>query len=184
MLRTFLKAGIDKLEKTWSYDASYMRYVLQHSPGSLLKFTFVTGMADRRAAPREALAAAGIAGTLLEDCGPCTQIGVDMAAAGGVDPKVLRAILAGDEAAMGETAALAWRFARASLARDMAEADPLRDEIVRRWGDAALVAISLSITTGRMYPTLKYALGYGKACSRVVVAGEPTPVLHAPALAA
>ena len=48
-----------------------------------------------------------------------------------------------------------------------------RDEIVRRWGDAALVAISLSIVASRMYPTLKYALGYGKACSRVVVKGEP-----------
>jgi hypothetical protein len=27
-----------------------------------------------------------------------------------------------------------------------------------------------------MYPTLKYALGYGKACSKVVVAGVATPV--------
>ena len=44
---------------------------------------------------------------------------------------------------MGETAALAYRFARASLARDMEASDPLRDEIVRRWGDKALVAISL-----------------------------------------
>jgi hypothetical protein len=117
-----------------------------------------------------------VAATLVEDCGPCTQIGVDMAAANGVRPEVLRAIVAGDEAGMGETAGLAWRFARASLARDMNAADPLRDEIVRRWGDAALVAISLAITTGRMYPTLKYALGYGKACSKVVVAGQDAPV--------
>ena len=39
-------------------------------------------------------------------------------------------------------------------------------------GDAALVAISLSLVASRMYPTLKYALGYGKACSKVRVAGE------------
>jgi hypothetical protein len=31
-----------------------------------------------------------------------------------------------------------------------------------------------------MYPTLKYALGYGKACSKVVVAGVATPVAHLP----
>ena len=79
---------------------------------------------------------------------------------------------------MGETAALAWRFAKASLARDMEAADPLRDEIVRRWGETGLVAIGLALTTARMYPTLKYALGYGKACSRVTVAGEATPVVH------
>jgi hypothetical protein len=101
-----------------------------------------------------------------------------------VKPEVLRAILVGDEAAMGEDAALAYRFAHASVARDMVRADPLRDQIVARWGERALVAIGLSLTTARMYPTLKYALGHGKACSRVIVAGAPTPVQHLEALAA
>ncbi|MDP3746832.1 MAG: hypothetical protein Q8Q88_07250 [Phenylobacterium sp.] len=179
MLKTFLTSQIDKMERTWSYDASYMRHVLEASPATFLKFGFVTGLVDRKAAPAAALAAAGIAGTLAEDCGPCTQISVDMAAAGGVKPHVLRAILARDEAAMGEDAVLAWRFAQASLARDMEAADPLRDEIVRRWGDRGLVAVSMAITTARMYPTLKYALGYGKACSRVTVAGEPAPLRQA-----
>ena len=31
-----------------------------------------------------------------------------------------------------------------------------------------------------MYPTLKYALGYGKTCSKVVVAGRDAPVAHLP----
>ena len=69
-------------------------------------------------------------------------------------------------------------FAQASLARDMEACDPLRDEIVRRWGDKALVAISLTLMQARMYPTLKYALGYGKACSRVKVAGEAVAPLR------
>jgi hypothetical protein len=176
VLKILFSRMIDGMEKTWGYDASYMRHVLAASPASFLKFSFVPGLVDRKAAPAEALAAAGIAGTLKEDCGPCTQIGVDMAAAGGVKPEVLRAILAGDEAGMGEAAALAWRFANASLMRDMVRADPLREEIVRRWGDKGLVAISFAITTARMYPTLKYALGYGKACSKVVVAGVAQPV--------
>jgi len=176
MLRTLLTRWIDGFERQWGYDASYMRQVLSASPATLLKFSFVTGVVDRKAAPAEALVAAGLAATLAEDCGPCTQIGVDMAAAGGVRPEVLRAILAGDEPAMGEAAALAWRFARASLTRDMEAADPLRDEIVRRWGEKGLVAISMSLMTGRMYPTLKYALGHGKACSKVVVAGVAAPV--------
>jgi len=180
MLKACLSRYLDRFERQWGYDASYMRQVLAADPWSLLKFMLGTRAADMRAAPREALIAAGLAGTIAEDCGPCTQIGVDMAAAGGVDPKVLTAILAGDEAAMGETAALAWRFARASLARDMAACDPLRDEIVRRWGEKALVAISLALTAAREYPTLKYALGHGKACSKVVVAGVATPVAHPP----
>src|SRR5436190_19543322 len=172
MLKAIFSHIIDGFERQWGYDASYMRHLLRASTASFWKFSLVTGVVDRKAAPAEALAAAGIVGTISEDCGPCTQISVDMATAGGVKPEILRAILAGDEAAMGETAALAWRFARASLARDLEAVDPLRDEIVRRWGDQALVALSLTLMTARMYPTLKYALGYGKSCSKVLVAGE------------
>ena len=183
MLEALFSRYLDGFERTWGYDASYMRALLAASTGSFFKFTFVTALVDRRAAPPEALAAAGIVGTLAEDCGPCVQISTDMAAAKGVAPQVLRAILAGDEAQMGETAALVWRFARASLAHDMDRADPLREEIVGRWGHAGLTAISLQPTTARMYPTLKSALGYGKACSKVVVAGVAAPVAQ-PALAA
>jgi hypothetical protein len=180
MLKALFSRYLDGFERQWGYDASYMRFLLDAAPVSFAKFSLLPGLADKRAAPAAAMAAAGIAGTIAEDCGPCTQISVDLAAAGGVKPEVLRAILAGDEAAMGETAALAWRFARASLARDMAACDPLRDEIVRRWGKKGLAAISLSLTTARMYPTLKYALGYGKACSKVVVAGVAQPVAPRP----
>lgn len=176
MLRAVLARQIDRLESRWSYDADYMRHVLRAAPGSFLKFGLVAGMVDAKAAPAAALAAAKLVGTLAEDCGPCTQVVVDMATAETVDPAVLRSVLAGDEAAMGPDAALAWRFARASLARDLDAADPLREEIVARWGDRGLVAISLALTTGRMYPTLKYALGYGKACSRITVEGHPVPV--------
>jgi len=183
VLKAILLRMIDRFERTWGYDASYMRALARAAPRSYLKFTKVMSLVDPRAAPAEALAAAGLVGTLAEDCGPCVQVSTDIAAASGVAPEVLRAILAGDAAGMGEDAALAWRFARASLARDMAAADPLREAIVARWGEAGLAAIALQITTARMYPTLKYALGYGKACSKVVVAGVAAPVAH-PQLAA
>ena len=178
MLKLFLTRYLDKFEKTFNYDASYMRHVLRVNPASLFKFSLGTQAPDRHAAPPEALIAAGLYGTLTEDCGPCVQVGVDIATANGVDPKVLRAVIAGDLDAMGETASLGYCFAQASLARDMEACDPLRDEIVRRWGDKALVAISLALVSSRMYPTLKYALGYGKSCSRVKVAGETVAPLR------
>lgn len=180
MLKAILSRQIDAFERAWGYDASYMRHVLRAAPASFLKFSFVARMTDHRAAPAEALAAAGLVGTLHEDCGPCVQIGVDMATAGGARPEVLRAILAGDGPAMSDEARLAWRFARASLARDLEAVEPLREEIVRRWGDRGLVAVSLALTTARMYPTLKYALGYGKTCSKVTVGGVAAPVAHLP----
>ena len=111
MLKRMLSRWLDGFERTWRYDASYMRLVLRVSPASLLKFAIGTRAPDVRAAPGAALIAAGLVGTLAEDCGPCTQIAVDMATAHGVPPAILRAIVAGDEVAMGETAALAWRAA-------------------------------------------------------------------------
>lgn len=172
MLKTFLIRWLDKFETTFNYDASYMRHVLRVNTASMFKFSLGSQAADRKAAPMEALFAAGLVGTLSEDCGPCVQVGVDIATAQGMDPAVMRGVIAGDLTGMGETASLAYRFAQASLARDMEACDPLRDEIVRRWGDAGLVAISLTLMQSRMYPTLKYAMGYGKTCSRVKVAGE------------
>lgn len=180
MLKALLKRQIDRFERTWRYDAAYMRDLLDASPAVFMRFSAVTGMVDRKAAPPAALAAAGIVGTLAEDCGPCVQISTDMALAGGLRPEILQAILAGDLAAMGPEASLAYRFTRASLARDMEAADPLRDEIVRLWGRRGLVAVALALTTARMYPTLKYALGHGKTCSRVMVAGKAAPVVHSP----
>ena len=71
--------------------------------------------------------------------------------------------------------ALVWRFTRASLARDVA-ADEYRDVIVRRWGPRALVSLAFAMTAARVYPTVKYALGHGKACTRLVVGGESIAV--------
>ena len=174
MLKTLLHRSVaNNLERPFGYDASYVHEVIDASPATAIKFSFVTGLVDRKAAPAEAIAAAGLVGTLAEDCGPCTQIGVDIALKGGARAEVLRAILAGDEAAMGPDAALGYRFARASLARDLEAADVARDEVVRRWGRKGLIALAMALTTARMYPTLKYAMGHGRACSKVMVAGEP-----------
>jgi hypothetical protein len=182
MLKFFLNRYIATFERRWSYDASYMRDLIELSPWVMLKFVLAASLGQRRDAPAAAIAA-GLVGTMVEDCGPCTQIGVDMAVAGGLPPKVLQAILAGDTAAMGPDAALGYAFARASLAHNLEEADAVRDEIVRRWGKKALTALALTVTGARMYPTLKYALGHGRVCSRVEVAGAPTP-FHRPELLA
>ena len=176
MLKTLLHRQIDGIEKTWNYGAGYMRDLLDKGGSwTFIRFGMVASLGHGKVAPAEARAAAGIVGTLAGDCGPCTQISVDMATAGGVRPEVLRGILAGDRLAMGDAAALAYDFARAVLERNLPDADECRTEIARRWGEAAVVDLALALTTGQMYPTVKYALGHGHACSKVVVAGDSAP---------
>src|SRR4030095_6332437 len=90
----------------------------------------------------------------------------------GVSPAVLRAVLTDNPDAMPPDVALAWKFTRATLAHD-ADADTYRECFVQRWCRRALVSRGCAIAAARLYPTVKYALGHGKACTRVVVGGAP-----------
>jgi hypothetical protein len=49
---------------------------------------------------------------------------------------------------------------------------------VKRWGRLALISLAFAITAARIYPTVKYALGHGKACMRIVVDGTPVLLDH------
>ena len=173
MLRRVLRRSIESFERTWNYDASYIREIIDLSPVAAIKFMLATSLGTyRRDVPLAALAAAGITAVKSEDCGPCTQLAVAMAERQGVRPELLRAVLQDDDLAMPEDVELAWQFTRATLAHDPA-ADDFRREIVRRWGPRAVVTLAFAITTARMYPTVKYAMGHGQTCSRVVVNGTP-----------
>jgi len=178
MIRWFLRRWIDKFERTWNYDASYLRDVLDADPRALMAFGKVTGIGSyRKDVPPAAYCAAGIVGTMAEDCGPCTQLVIDMAQREGVDPAILRAIVARDVTAMPFEVALAVRFAEASLSH-APEADDLREEVVLRFGKRGLVSLAFALTAARLYPTLKYALGHGRSCTRVTVGGESRPVFR------
>jgi hypothetical protein len=71
-------------------------------------------------------------------------------------------------------------FARATLARSEA-ADPLREQILRRFGERGLVSLAFALTAARIFPTLKYALGHGQSCQRVQVQGELVSVVRSAA---
>lgn len=176
MVRRLLRRTIESFERKWHYDASYLKEIVDLSPWAAWKFTLATSLGSyRRDVPPAALFAAAITAVRSEDCGPCTQLSVAMAEQEGVPPDILRAVLQDDVDAMPEEVALAWRFTRATLTHDAA-ADEYRDEIVRRWGRRAVVTLAFAITTARMYPTVKYAMGHGRICSRIIVDGAPVAI--------
>lgn len=176
MLRWFLRRRVDAFERAWNYDASYLRALIEADPRAMIAFGKLQGIANyRKDVPPAVYAAAGLVAVMHEDCGPCTQLGIDMAQQGGVDPAVLRAIVTRDFGAMPEDVALAARFAEATLARS-GEADGLREHIIRRFGRRGLISLAFAMLSARMYPTLKYALGYGRACTRLTIGGETQPV--------
>jgi hypothetical protein len=178
MLRWFLRRQVAAFERTWNYDASYLRALIDADPKAMLAFGKLQGIVDyRKDVPPAVYAAAGLIAVMQEDCGPCTQLGIDMAQQAGVEPAVLRAIVARDLAALPADVALAVRFTEAVLHRS-AEADGLREQVVRRFGRRGLIALGFAMVAARMYPTLKYALGYGQACMCLTIGGETIPMLH------
>ena len=166
MIRWLLRRKIAAFERAWNYDSTYMREVLDADPRALMVFAKVMGLTQyHKDVPLGAYYAVKIVGTMAEDCGPCTQLAIDMAERAGVDAAALRALVGRDRSTLPEDMGLAAGFAEANL-RHAPEADALR---------------GFALTAARIFPTLKYALGHGRACQRVTVGGEskPVPVSHA-----
>lgn len=169
MFKWFLHRKLRAFERAHGYDASYMHELIDTDVGAFMRFGFATGLgAYRKDVPVDVHVAAGLTSSMHADCGPCTQLGVGFALQAGVASSTVAAIIAGDLAAMPPDPALAVRFARAIIAHD-SDADPLRGEILRRWGPRAVLSLTYAVMTAQLYPTLKYALGHGKSCTRVVV---------------
>jgi hypothetical protein len=179
MLKWLMRKGIAAFERKWDYDASYVHELIDADPRAAWKFSKAAAIGSyRKDVPLAAWTAAAITAVRHEDCGPCTQLGVSMAEKSGVDPTVLRAILSEDAAAMPDDVALAWRFTRAALDHDPI-VDEYRQEIVRRWGPRAVISLAFAMVASRTYPTVKYAMGHGQSCARVVVGGTPVTFDHA-----
>jgi len=180
MIRWVLRKAINKFERDWNYDAGYMHDIIDASPRAAWLFSRVAALGQfRRDLPIDVWCAAGITAVRHEDCGPCTQLGVTMAERAGVSTAVLHAVLTDNPEAMPPDVAMVWKFTRATLAHDAA-ADAYRELIVKRWGRRALVSLAFAITAARIYPTVKYALGHGQACTRIVVGGKPVTFDHGP----
>jgi len=179
MIKRFFHRRIAALEKAFGYDASYLHEIADISPAAIFKFgLFQVMSAHRDGVPKDAWYAARLAAALDEDCGPCTQIVVDMALKDRVPPAQIASLLNGDFAAAGEDAVLGFRFGHAVAARTDAIMT-LSAEAERRFGKRGLVSLAYAVACSRVYPALKRALGHGQACIRVRVGDEPVTIHRA-----
>ncbi|HKP58083.1 MAG TPA: hypothetical protein VJV78_15230 [Polyangiales bacterium] len=176
MLKAFIKNRLDAMERDLQYDMSYAREMLDIDLGGFMRFFRATRLsAYKRDLPLDVGYAVGLVAVMTEDCGPCSQLLITMAEREGISSETLRAVARGDTAAMSSDVRLGVQFTRAVLAHDL-RADELRDQVIARWGKRGLLTMAFAMVSARLYPTVKYALGYGKACSRLQIAGEPVAV--------
>ena len=119
---------------------------------------------------------AKITGAIAEDCGPCTQLTVDMALEAGMARDQIEAVLRRDVAAMTEAVALGFQFASAVAHRSMDD-DKYRDAVRPRWGEKGVIDLAMALQMGRTFPMIKLGLGYARECRRVAVAGHQIDVI-------
>jgi hypothetical protein len=175
MLKSFLHRAIRGFERRYGYDGGYMHEMADISVAGFIRFAVMQSSAGywRADAPRDAWCAAGIAGALIEDCGPCVQIASDMAMEAGMTGAVIAALLSGRPT--HPDAQLGFDYGRALLLGSDT-LDALRETIRSKWGKRALLALSLRAMTGRNFPVLKRALGHAKTCQRVRIGTDEVTV--------
>lgn len=180
MIRRLVQTTLRRFDRRYGYDSSYLLALYDASPGAFRRFGRLAAAAGyRRKAPVEAYFASKIAAALREDCGPCTQLCVDMAQEAGVPPDQIRAVIEADVATMSTDTNLGFRFARSVLGSGMAQ-EALHEEVRARWGDAALAELALCVTTARMFPQMKRGLGEAQSCSRLRIKGSSEEPLTVP----
>ncbi len=175
MLKWFLHSYIRRMERHYDYDATYLHELADVSTGAFrryMKMQMAPGTA-RGGAPLATWCAAGIAGALVEDCGPCVQISSDMAMEAGMKGETIRALLCGAPA--DPDAQLGFDYGLALL-RATDNVDDLRERIAAKWGQEALVAVSLRAMSARNFPVLKRAMGHAKTCQRVRIGKDDVTV--------
>jgi hypothetical protein len=127
--------------------------------------------------PIDASFAAKLVGALAGDCGPCTQLCVDIALEAGMPNDQIEAVLRRDPQAMNSATVLGFRFADAVVRRS-ADDGEFRDAIRAQWEDKDVIDLTLALQMGRMFPMVKAGLGYAKECRRVCVDGRNVDVIR------
>jgi hypothetical protein len=178
MLRWLFHRNIGGMEKKYGYDATYLHELADESLSAFLRFGAIqmSGGTFRGGAPANAWFAAGIAGALVEDCGPCVQIASDIAMEQGMKGEIIGALLSG--APTDADAQLGFDYGRALL-HASANLDELREKIESKWGKPALMALTLRAMTARNFPVIKRAMGHAKTCQKVRIGNSDIPVNQA-----
>lgn len=171
-LLAWSKTQIGDVEMDYAY---HLRDV---APGRLWRFSMIRVVGGKRQfTPAAVYHAAGMAAAMVEDCGPCVQIHVNLALKDKVPGDVLRALAARRFDDVPADVALGFRYGEA-VANGLA-ADEMRDRIRVQWGEQGLIELAFTIATARFYPALKRGMGFAHTCERVVVEDRVTATAKA-----
>jgi alkylhydroperoxidase/carboxymuconolactone decarboxylase family protein YurZ len=159
---------IREFEAHYKYDGTFMRELLEHSPVGLAKFnSFLPLSAHREKLSPEYYWVAKLATMQVEDCGECLQLNVRMALEAGVSKGLVRAAIQGGNE-LPENLKDVYLYAKSVANHELVE-NELMGRIEARYDKGSLLEFGLCIASAKVFPTIKRALGYTKACSLIEI---------------
>lgn len=180
MLNSLIHRVIDQQEEELGVSMDYLRELADASTSAFVKFGMFMPLSDHRNhAPPAAYHIARIVSTRSEDCGPCVQIGVNMARQDGVPPEYIRAVLTDEPAQLPPLLQDAYQFARTVAARQEVSFE-LRERLIDEIGAEGVMELSLGMATAQVFPILKRGMGHGRSCRLVDIDVGGEPIRSAP----
>ncbi len=184
MLRALLTWMLKEGEKyIGKVDMDYAYHLRDVAPWSLVRFSFINVAASpRKITSPEVYHTVGLAAAMVEDCGPCVQIHVNLATREKVPPELLRNLVARKLDQVPCDVAIAFAYGEKVSRGELA--DDERDALRAKWGEKGLIELAFVAAVARFYPAVKRGLGYAHSCERVVVGNETTWAVKADAVKA
>jgi AhpD family alkylhydroperoxidase len=184
MLRTFLTWMLKESEKViGKVDMAYAYHLRDVAPWSLVRYSFIKVVeTPRKITSPEIYHTVGLAAAMVEDCGACVQIHVNLAQREHVAAEILRNLVSGKLDQVPREVAVAFAYGQKVSRGELV--DDERDALRAKWGEKGLIELAFAAAVARFYPAVKRGLGYAKACERVVVADEMTQAVKSGAVKA
>lgn len=164
LFQRLLAAMVRRQEKVVGEPLDYLKPVIAHTPGLVLKLGLLGPLGNHRhALPPAAKHVAVVRATLREDCGACAQMAVNLAKAEGVADDLLRAVVYNrlEELPPGLADICRW------VDELQAGGDPagLRENLRAHYGEAGLIELSLAFSLAAFFPRFKKGLGAATTCA-------------------
>ena len=179
MLRALLTWMLKQSEKViGKVDMAYAYHLRDVAPWRLVRYSLIKIVeGPRKITSPEIFHAVGLAAAMVEDCGPCVQIHVNLATSERVPAELLRNLIARKFDQVPDDVALAFRYGEKVSRGELADEE--RDALRAKWGEMGLIELAFAAAVARFYPAVKRGLGYAHTCERVVVGNETTLAVKA-----
>ncbi len=164
MISFLMRKAFAAFGRKYNYDTTYLQEVSTIYPAKAWRYLLLAPYSlHRSSASKESYFAAKITSAHIADCGPCTNLCVEMALEAGIDRQKLNPIILGTEKAMSPDILLGYKYAH-TIHANSPSLDALIHEIEIQYGKRGLWDLSTAVAMGDFHPKLKRGLGEAKSC--------------------